>query len=261
MTARQTNANSNLIATLLADARVGTFTGLVTTKRGAERGPKDNKVRYGDDTVHVCLFTGFKYIGLCERSLELLLTLDDAAILAAAQDKGIKGWSGRGKAAVQVELTAADFADARVELEESLRSSIDGTNSSTTDDVFEPLVRDGKEVRGAGVYTGQTEAAKEAGIAPAAKEGTIYLQGLKVSSRVITPAANGQLPASQSASKSVAKDLLRRELPISKYVSYRLQPGDDFLLRSGGTAQVEAEKAGIHFTPEIRDAIKRSNAS
>ena len=257
----KTNANSNLIAALLADSRVGTFTGLVTTKRGAERGPKGNKVRYGDDTVHVCIFTGFKYIGLVERSLEMLATVTDAEVLAAAQDKGIKGWNGRGKNAVQVELTAADFAADRAELVASYQSSIDGTNSSTTDDVFEPLVKDGKPVRGARVYTGQTDAAAKAGVKPAAKVGTIYLQGLKVSSRVITPAANGQLPASKSAPKSVAKRLLTNRLPISKYVSYRLQPGDDFLLRCGGTAQVEAEKAGIHFTPEIRDAIKRSNAS
>jgi len=253
------NANSNLISALLADARVGTFTGLVTTKRGVERGRGANRKRYGDDTVHVCIFTGFKYTGLCQRSLDMLTDIADAEIVAEATKRGIKGWNGRGKAAVEVDITLADVAAARAELEESLQKSIEGTNESTTDDVFEPLVHNGETVRGARVYKGQTPASKAAGKAPAAKEGTIYLQGLKVSSRVIEAAPNGPAPASKSAPKSVAKRLLRGRLPISKYVSYRLQPGDDFLLRAGGTAMVEAEKDGIRFTPEVQDAIKRAN--
>lgn len=256
-----TNANSNLIAGILANARVGTFTGLVTTKRGAERGRGANRKRFGDDTVHVCLFTGFKYLGLVQRSSEMLATITDAEILAEVQDKGIKGWNGRGAKAVEVELTLADIADARAELVDSFTKTLAGTNTSTTDDVFEPLVRNGKTVRGARVYTGQTPAAKARGDKPAAEVGTIYLQGLQVSSRVITPAPNGPLPASKSAPKSVAKRMLRKRLPISRYVSYRLQPGDDFLLRSGGTAQVAAEKDGIVFTPEVQDAIKRANAA
>jgi len=254
-----TNANSPLLSALLADARVGTFTGLVTTKRGVERGPKGNKVRYGDDTVHVCVFTGFKYLSLVQRSLDTLATLMDADLLAAAQAKGVKAWLGRGKNAVQVELTAQDFADARAELVESYNKTLSGTNESTTDDVFEPLVRDGKTVRGCRVYTGQTPESAKAGRKPAAKVGTIYLQGLQVSSRVITEAPNGPKPASKSGAKTVAKRLLTRNLPVSKYVSYRLQPGDDFILRSGGTAQLAAEKDGLVFTEQVRDAIARAS--
>lgn len=257
----KTNANSTLIAALLASGRVGTFTGLVTRKRGVERGRGANRKRYGDDTVHVCIFTGFKYTGLCERSLEMLSGVTDAEILAEVQDKGIKGWSGRGSKAVEVDITLADVAAARAELVDSLQKSIDGTNESTTDDVFEPLVHNGETVRGARVYKGQTPASKAAGKAPAAKEGTIYLQGLKVSSRVIEAAPNGPAPKSKSAPKSVAKRLLRSRLPISRYVSYRLQPGDDFLLRVGGTAQVKAKEDGILFTPEVEAAINRANAA
>jgi hypothetical protein len=85
----------------------------------------------------------------------------------------------------------------------------------------------------------------------------VYLQGLQVSSRVISPAPNGPKPAAKSAAKTVAKSLLRKRLPVSRYVSYRLQPGDEFLLRVGGTAKVAAEADGIHFTEEVRDAIQR----
>ncbi len=256
-----TNANSALISALLKDANVGTFTGIVTTKKGVERGPKGSKVRYGDDTVHACIFTGFKYVPLCQRSLDALTDISDADVLAAINAKGAKGWSGRGKSAVQVEVTLADVAAARVELVDSLTKSVNGTNSSTTDDVFEPLVVDGKLVRGCRVYKGQTDAAVKAGVKAPATEGTIYVQGLQISSTVLTPAANGPKPKSKSAARSVAKGFLRRLLPISRYVSYRLQPGADFILRAGGTAAVEAEKDGIHFTADVRDAIKRSKAA
>lgn len=261
-----TNANSPLLAALLADAKVGTFTGLVTTKVGVERG----KVRYGDDTVHVCLFTGFKYEGLVQRSLDALATISDTDILAEAQAKGIKGWNGRGAKAVEVELTLADIAEARTELVASFQKTLDPNedSDSTTDHVYEPLVKDGVTVRGGRVYkcaAGNTEHECKCrdctGDAKAPRTGTIYLQGLQVSSRVLTPAPNGPAPKPQSAPKTVAKDMLKRHLPISRYVSYRLEPGTDFLLRAGGTAEVEAEKAGFHFTPEIRDAIRRSKAA
>ena len=256
-----TNANSTLISTLLSDARVGTFTGLVTTKTGAERGRGANRKRYGDDTVHVCVFTGFKYPALVERSLDMLPSITDAEILAEITERGIKGWSGRGKSAVEVRITEADIAEARADLEASLQRRLDGTASSTTDEVFEPLVHNGETVRGARVYTGQTAAAKAAGKAAPAKEGTIYLQGLQVSSRVIEAAPNGPIPKAKSAPKVVAKRLFEKRLPLSRYVQYKLEPGTDFILRAGGTAVAEAVKAGVVLTPEVQDAIKRANAA
>lgn len=252
-----TNANSTLLAALLADAKVGTFTGLVITKVGEERGPAGAKVRYGNDTVHACIFTGFKYEGLCQRSLDVLATLKDEDVLAALKAKGTKAYSGRGAKAVEVEVTLADMAEARAELVESLTKSRDGLNESTNDHVFEPLTVDGEIVRGCRVYTGPAKA----GDVPAAKPGTIYLQGLQVSSTVLTPAPNGPVPPPQSSAKTVAKDALRRHLPIARYVSYKLEPGTDFLLRAGGTAEVEAEARGIHFTPEVKAAIARSRAA
>lgn len=243
-----TNANSAKLADILADARVGTFTGLVTTKVGIERGSKGNKVRYGDDTVHVCFFTGFKYLGLVQRSLDALATISDADVLADAQAKGVKAWSGRGKNAVEVELTLADIAAARTEMIESFRKTLAGENESTTDDVFEPLLVGEEIVRGCRVYKGQTDQAKAAGVEPPAKPGTIYVQGLQVSSRVIIPAPNGPKPKSKSAAKTVAKSLLKKQLPIARYVSYRLEPGGDWILRAGSAAASAASAAGLDFS-------------
>ena len=265
-----TNASSNILAALLADAKVGTFTGLVVTKVGKELGPKDAKVRYGDDTVHVCLFTGFKYEGLVRRSLAALNSINlDNMLLDAAED-GVVGWEGRGKAAFQRPLTAADFAAAKADLVASFERTLDPAqeSTSTTAHVFEPLVVDGEVVRGGRVYQcvagdsdHECKCRNCTGNKKAPLPGTINLQGLQVSSRVLEPAVNGPIPASKSAAKTVAKDLLTYRLPISRYRSYRLEPGTPFLLRVGGTAKIEAEQAGIVFTPDMRDAIQRSVAA
>lgn len=249
-----TNAAETSLATFLADARVGTFTGLITRKAGVERGSKDAKVRYGDDEVHVCIFTGFNYTALVQRSLDALDGIDLGALMSSAQAKGLKGWVGRGKNAVETDLTAQDFEDAAEELRDSFQATLDGTNESTTDAVFEPLVVDGETVRGCRVYKGQTDAAIERGDKAPATPGTVYLQGLQVSSRVVTPAPNGPVPASQSAPKTIAKDMIRRTLPISRYVSYKLEPGGDYILRAGGAAIAQAEKSGV-ITTEITRAV------
>jgi hypothetical protein len=49
-------------------------------------------------------------------------------------------------------LTAAVVAEARVEVEESFNKTLAGTNESTTEHVYEPLVNDGETVQGARVY-------------------------------------------------------------------------------------------------------------
>lgn len=247
----KTNSNSRLIAALLAEAKVGTFTGLVQTLKGQERGSAGNKVRYGDDTVHVCIFTGFKYDALCQRSLDAIAEMDPAAILAEIKAADLKGWEGRGAKAVQVEVTLDDVKAALAALQESWTLSRDGLNSSTNDHVFEPLVVEGEVVRGCRVYVGPAP-----GKEPAAKPGTIYLHGLQISRKVLVPAPNGPLPESKSGSVVVAKDFITRKTPMGAYRSYKLEPGSDFLLRAGGSAEIAAEKDGITFTPEIRDALK-----
>jgi len=73
----------------------------------------------------------------------------------------------------------------------------------------------------------------------------------------LTPAVNGPIPAPKSAAKTVAKNLLRSKLPICKYVSYRLEPGQDWLLRAGGTAEVKATQEGFLVTDEIVNVIQK----
>ncbi len=253
MTAINTNANSALTAALLADARVGTFTGLITTKKGKEAGRGADKKLYGDDEVHVVIFTGFRYDNLVRRSLAMLPTLDADTLVA----DGAK----HGKV-----FTVADVEAARAELTESYNKSLAGTNESTTAHVYDPLVVDGETVRGGRVYKCVAETKDEdgndrvchcrtcTGEEKAPLPGTIYLQGLQIFSKVLTPAKNGPIPAANSAPKTLAKNALTRDLPVAKYVSYALEPGGNWILAAGGTAALKATEAGFVVTPAV-DAV------
>jgi hypothetical protein len=239
-----TNANSNILASLLADARKGTFCGLQTTKVGKQSGRGAAKQTFGDDRVHVVFYSGFKYNNLVQRSLDALPS--DATlrgIFVGATLKGIKGWSGRGT---------------RADLKASFERTLAGTNKSTTDHVFEPLATDGNEVRGSRVYRCVADDTSRkcrcracTGDPKAPLDGTIQIQGLKIWSKVLIPAANGPIPKSKSGGKVVAKRLVRRLLPVAHYVSYRLEPGTDFLLNAGGTAKLKAETNGFQATAEV----------
>ena len=275
-----TNASNIALVSTLADARVGTFSGLVIRKKGVERGPKGNKVTYGDDLVHVTLVTGFRYGSLVERSADALDAMTDAdldALVARGATGFVRVWKKASKVAdlagvcssmgldasggkadlvarldavapggmVERPLTRADFDAARASLRADLQGSIDGTAVDTNEHVYEPLVRDGEKVRGCRVYVGNPNG--EDASAP----GTVYLQGLRIGQTVLEAAENGPVPASKSAPESVAKRILRSRLPVGRYVSYALTPDSGFILRAGGTAAKAADADGVTAaTPE-----------
>jgi len=241
-----TNATNAALALTLANARNGTFTGLITQKIGEERGAKGSKVRYGDDLVHVVLYTGFRYENLVVRSRELLQAMNPADLVTEFATKGIA--AGDGSA-----IRLADVCKAVADLDESFKASLDGTAVSTVEHVYEPLVVDGQVVRGAKVY--KCVAAEGipchcrncTGDQKAPVPGQINLSGLKIGEKVIEAAVNGPVPYAKSRADVVAKNIIRSRLPVGKYVSYRLEPGADFILRAGGTAAIAADKDGVTF--------------
>ena len=241
----ETNSNSKLVAALLQKSGGATFTGLFTTKQGVVRGGQ----RYGDDTIHTVVVTGFSYENLVKKSLAKLPSVTTASVIASAASKGLT-------------ITEEDVKVARGELEASFQSSLDGTNEATTDHVYDSLVVDGSSVRGSRVYkcTGQPKCKCRACTQDpkAPLDGTIYLQGLRIWSEVLTPAANGSAPAPKSKSKTIAKNALRETLPVSRYVSYRLEPGQNWILRAGGTAEVEATKKGFLVTDAIVNTLSQA---
>jgi hypothetical protein len=233
-----TNSISPVLAANLASARKGTFTSLIIRKEGEERGAQGSKVTYGDDLVQVVIITGFRYENLVARSRDMLANMSDADIDALVA-RGYTGWQGRGAKAVQVPVTRADFDAARDELLTSFDKTLAGTNESTTDHVYEPLLVNGEVVRGSRVYVGNPNGQD------AATPGTVYLQGLKIGERVLDAAPNGPVPASQSNPKTVAKGVLRSRLPVARYVSYKLDAAGGWLLSAGGAAVAACDTNGV----------------
>jgi len=248
-TTNTTNSDNLALAVTLANARKGTFSGLIVRKKGKTvRG-----VTYGDDLVHTVMYTGFKYENLVKRSLAALPVpgtrdFEDYCDRVVGYCKRMGNIDKNGDP-----IDYSDVAKAINDLRDSFQRTLDGTNSATTDHVYEPLMVMGQTVRGSRVYVGPSNGAE-----PAAMPGTIYIQGLKVQQKVLEPAANGPVPRSKSAPLSVVKDFIRRTLPIGRYVSYSLEPGTEFKLAAGGTAVLEAEASGMVFTEAVKQAVKRS---
>lgn len=283
------NVSANLphLVETLASARKG-FTGLVYPKVGRVVGGE----RRGDDLVHALLVTGFKYITLINASLAQAKALADADKQAIA-DRGVMGWerawkksaklaqlqewcrenglddSGK-KADLVARLDAEipggmrqvpvtrEIVDAAVEaVIADLQRTIDGETKPTTADVFEPLLdKDGNKVRGARVYKGSTDPdAKQA-----APIGTIYLQGLMIGQKVLTPAANGPIPRSKSAPLQVAKRIIRSQLKIGRYTSFKLAPADEegtvnWLLNAGGVAACKAQADAVEVDATVLEGL------
>lgn len=250
----QTNASSAALAASLAGARKGTFTGIIQKLVGFERGG----VRYGDALVHDVVITGFSYTRLKERDLKVLQGITDADLTKVLDANKPMAWDRpRAKNAVQVPVTLADMKLALQEMIDSCQKSIAGTNTSTTDGVYEPLVVDGQEVRGARVYTGHADPTLDA-----APKGTIYLQGLRVGRTVLADPANGWGPDTRSEAKTVAKGVITQgfKLPSRRYVSYKLDTASSsWVLAVGGAAAVAADAAGVTLeasgVTEVREAF------
>ena len=262
---KRTNSQSPLLAMLLNDSRKGTFTGLMKQLVGKTVGPKGAKVTYGDDVVHTVIVTGFSYENLVQRSLDALNAITVSDMMDEISVSGIMGYTGKGKNKVLSPITTTDMAEAMMELKESFTNTLnpDCESEATTAHVYEPLVLDGKVVIGATVYRCVADSGRKChcrectGDAKAPKDGTIYLKGLKIWSKVLTPAENGPAPRVKSATKTVAKNLLKAKLPISRYVSHRLEAGTEFLLRAGGTAEIEATQDGFKVTDDIVNVVSK----
>jgi hypothetical protein len=250
MTARNSNATSITTAAALADAAPGRFRGLIIRKQGVTRGRGAAKQRYGDDLVHVIIFGGFKYDRLVARSREMLQAMNPADIVAEFATKGITDGKGG-------PIRLADVCKAVADLDVSFEKTLAGTNSSTTEHVYEQLVVDGEAVRGGKVYRCVASDPNHAckcrdctGDAKAPVDGQVNIAGLKIGETIIDASANGPIPSSKSRADVVAKRVIRSRLPVGRYVSYRLEAGGDWILRVGPDAATAATKDGVTCDPK-----------
>lgn len=255
-----TNADNILLAANLAGARKGTFAGIVYSKKGVTRGGKANPTVYGNDIVHTVIYTGLIYENAVQKSLDALPDPDgDATVFAAYADSilahcGRKGYTGKSG----TPITHADIETAVRALRLSFTETLEGTNTSTTDHVYEPLLVNGEVVRGARVYRCVARSGRASnpchcrdctGDRRAPVDGQINILGLKIGERVLEAAPNGPIPRSNSRGDVVAKRVIRARLAIGRIRSYTFGPDDDYILNVGGAAALAATKAGVTVDP------------
>ncbi len=222
-----TNANIPEVAQLIKDARTSAnFTSLIIRRKGVRRGGKV----YGDDKVHSVFITGFSYKRLCKRSLDSLTRIKSSDVLSDLQH-------------LYTNMTLAHIVAARHDLREGLKRSTAGTNPIS--DVFDPLRVNGEIVRGAKVYSGPGNSSDPRAPVP----GTIYIQGLGVGHKILEKAANGPPPRPNYSMHTAIKNHIRWRLPVGRYVSYALTPGQDFELKIGGQAKIAVEQNNVKLSP------------
>jgi len=251
------NASNAALATDLASMTGrATFMSVIMRLVGAEYlapGEKRGglKIRQGDALVRDTFVTGVSYTAFKARELATLdgITEADLDVFVA---EGLQGYDGRGASANLVALTRTDYVDALAEMKESATLSRDGLNSATHDHVFEPLMVDGKRVRGGRVYVGNPNGPD------AATPGTVYLHGLRVGRTVVEQPTHGWR-TSRTGVKAAAKARIGRLLP--RYVSYRLQEGGEWVLNVGAGAAVASDAAGVTVDTHAVDHIRACLAS
>ena len=251
----QTNATAANTAAFLADAYPGRFRGLIIQKIGVERGRGSDRKTYGDDLVHYVLFGGFHYDRLVRRSLDQLQAMDPAALVAEFASRGITD-------GFDQPIRLAAVCKAIMDLDESFQKTLDGTNASTRDHVFDPLVVDGEPVRGAQVYkcvaadpNHECQCRDCTGNTKAPVAGQINISGLIIGQSILEPAANGPIPASKSRADVVAKRIIRSRLPIGRYREFRLEPGVFYALTTGPQAAQAADQNGVTCDPARVKAV------
>lgn len=230
-------ADSKTAATLadLADMDQGTLMCAMVHKMGDERGRAGHKVVYGDDQVLVVIWTGFRYRALIARSKKML----DREI----QRGGYIERLARQTLEEHEDTKIEDVCEAIQETRDWFRKVLSGEENSGTPPlgaIWEPLTIDGQQVQGSRVYTGP--ARPELPRAPV--PGTIYVQGVKLGEKMVTPAANGPWRP-DSKPKTLAKGLMKESLPIGLYCQYKLTPERVSEIAVGKEAVAMAKKHGV----------------
>ena len=237
------------------------FLSVAITKKGVLRGKKGAKVRHGDDKVAAVILGGVNYGNLKTRDQAILVEALQAdadlfqTLADRAASRNILAWSGRGKNATQMAITSQDFEDAYNAMLESIEKTLNGTNTSTSAHVYEPLEVDGNSVRGCKVYVGDGGA--DAGAdARTPEEGSIHISGLRIASRVIEE-AEFAIPASKSGGKTIAKRLINKwlSLPSRLWVQYTIPAGENWRLKVGGQAALAMTDHGLEITGKDADEV------
>jgi hypothetical protein len=242
----QANRLATTLVDLPGDLNQGSVVSLEVQKKGVVRGPSTARVIYGDDLVHVILWSGFSYKALVARSeakLDVWLAKNNRVLHdlhAEAQE-------------LCPDVSMDDVCIGLQEVQDSFRRA-QGTGEADAppSGIWEPYRVEGKVIPGARVYVGSGDL-----LDPRAPvKGTVYLTGIKLGEQVLEPAANGPWKM-KNRPKTVVKDLIRSKLPVSLFASYCLEPERMRSLRVGKAASVAARGVPVNLEA-VRLAFKVS---
>lgn len=237
-----TNAQSTKVAAYLSDLAEETkgsprFARFSTRLAGEVRAG----LRRGDHVMEYVLLTGASYLNMVTRSIEILdrelqsetFIPDLVSLLASREVTDEK---------TKAPITESDVIDAvfgiypgRKGLLIGLRETAEGVNSdSLSAHVYEPLVVDEEQVLGCKVYRGLGDPNDPKAPVP----GTIYLEGIVISSRVVERSPNGDKIPSKRGACVVVKEFLQEhlDLPVRRFRTFRLLPREATSLKCGEIA-------------------------
>lgn len=230
---RTSNGADPAIATLMAE--VGSDHGNLALIQVRKKGVVRRGKVYGDATVQVLIWTGFDYKALVERSKnkldQLLLQgslISDLTLNSPHPDTNVAD-------------TCAAIQDTQTWFRKVLTPVPKQGQPTDSELAWEPLVVNGQRVRGCRVHR---------------DTGVIYVQGVKLGERIVTPAENGDWVPNSKA-KTVVKNLLHERLPIGLYVQYSLAKDLVSEIYLGAEASKQAKLLGIEIDPEaVRSLFK-----
>lgn len=214
----------------LGDLDQGTLVLVQVQKVGVLRGRGDQRKTYGDDEVLALIWAGFDYRDLLNRSGYLLDRkiqhghfIEEVLLRAMEQNPDVT----LGDVCTAFQDTREHFRQRALSLQLATPTSTSGT--------WRPLEVRGTLVRGARVYHGP-----DGSIAP----GTVYLSGVKLGQKEITPSEHGTwTPVSKPM--TIAKDIIKSHLPVGLFCQYRLEPERTRLIKVGEAAAKAAQEAHL----------------
>ena len=211
-----TNAEDKALAQLLSLAKGETMLSVITRKQGIVRGRGTEKKIYNNPKVHVLIWVGWDYQGLVQLSVDYLRTLQKEGFLRedtlfharqAGEDlslddvlEGIQAM----RASLYKSLKEPPFQNLRKKWLEHV-----------------PLEVNGKVMRGIKVYTGPDRRTEKNPRAPVPGQMTVH--GLKLGEVLLEEPPNGYYTVN-SANVTIARNLVKRRLPLNRYVSYVCKP-------------------------------------
>lgn len=227
----------------------GTLFAARVHKMGQQRGPKSKRVVYGDDEVAVVIWTGFSYRALIERSSRMLEhQLQQGRYIERLAKATLEEHGSTSIADVCHALQETRDWFRRVLTDPSVHVPSEAREKSP---YWEPLEVNGEKVRGARVYTGPKSDDPRKPV-----PGSVYVTGVKLGEKVVTPAANGPWRP-DSKPKTVAKQVIKDDLPVGLFCQYRLDPERAHDICVGKQAAGYAKASGIYIDPDaLRSLFK-----